>query len=55
MLHKIIQDQKKEILGLLTVVELKKLKGRSSLEFPVDSVISIWEDFDNILLLQETI
>ena len=39
--YKLIQDQKKEILGLLTVVELKKLKGRSNLEFPVDSVISI--------------
>ncbi len=39
--HKLIQEQKKEILGLLTVVELKKLKGRFKLDFPVHSMISI--------------
>ena len=39
--HKLIRDQKKEVLGLITVVELKKLKGRSNLEFPVHSLISI--------------
>ena len=38
---KLLQDQKKEILGLITVVELKKLKGRLKLDFPVDSIISI--------------
>ena len=38
---KLLQDQKKEILGLLTVVELKKLKGRLNLNFPVQSIISI--------------
>ncbi len=36
---RLLQDQKKEILGLITVVELKKLKGRSKFEFPVDSMI----------------
>ena len=31
----------KEVTGLLTVVELKKLMGRSKFEFPVKSMISI--------------
>ena len=39
--YKIIQDEKKEILGLITVVELKELKGRLKLNFPVHSIISI--------------
>ena len=30
-----------DLKGLLTVVELKKLKGKSKLNFPVDSIISI--------------
>ena len=38
---KLLRDQKKEILGLITVVELKELKGRSTLEFPVESMLSI--------------
>jgi len=37
----LVKDQKKEILGLITVVELKKLKGRFNFDFPVYSVISI--------------
>ena len=37
----LMRDQKKEILGLITVVELEKLKGRSKLNFPVHSIISI--------------
>ena len=36
----LLQDQRKEILGLITVVELKELKGRLKFEFPVDSIIS---------------
>ena len=36
---RLLQDQKKEILGLITVVELKELKGRFKLDFPVDSMI----------------
>ena len=36
---RLLQDQKKEILGLITVVELKELKGRLKLEIPVDSMI----------------
>ena len=38
---KLLKDQSKQILGLVTVVELKKLKGRSKLDFPVHSIISI--------------
>ena len=36
---RLLKDQKKEVLGLITVVELKKLKGRLKLDIPVDSMI----------------
>ena len=39
---RLLKDQSKEILGLITVVELKKLMGRSKLDFPVESMVSIW-------------
>ena len=38
---RLLKDQKKEVLGLITVVELKELKGRLKLEFPVESMISL--------------
>ena len=38
---RLLHDQKKKTLGLITVVELKKLKGRSKLGFPVQSMITI--------------
>ena len=38
---KILQKNKKNVVGLLVVVELVKLKGRSSLEFPIESSIAI--------------
>ena len=38
---RLLQDQMKEVLGLLTVVELKELKGRSKLDFPVQAMITI--------------
>ena len=38
---KLLQHQKKEILGLLTVVELKKLNGRLNLNFPVQSMVTL--------------
>ena len=38
---KLLKDQSKEIIGLITVVELKKLKGRFKLDFPVHSIISL--------------
>ena len=38
---KLLQDERKEILGLLTVIELSKLKGRSKVNFPVKSIISL--------------
>ena len=38
---RLLQEQDKEILGLLTVVELKKLKGRLKFSFPVNSIISL--------------
>jgi adenine phosphoribosyltransferase len=38
---RLLHDQRKETLGLITVVELKKLKGRSKLNFPVQSIITI--------------
>ena len=36
----LLQDQNKEILCLITVVELKRLNGRMNLDFPVQSIIS---------------
>ena len=38
---KILQNQMKEIIGLITAVELNKLKGRSKFDFPVHSIISL--------------
>ena len=37
----LLQDQRKEILGLITVIELKKLNGKSKFDFPVQSIISL--------------
>ena len=37
----LLQKEKKKILGFLAVVELKKLNGRSTLNFPVETIISI--------------
>jgi len=39
----LLQDHNKEILGLITVVELEELKGRLKLDFPVRSIISLWK------------
>ena len=38
---KLLQEQNKEIRGLITVVELSKLEGRSKLDFPVESMVSL--------------
>ena len=38
---RMLQDKRKEILGLITVIELNKLKGRSKFDFPVQSIISL--------------
>ena len=38
---KLIKNNGKDVLGLLTVVELLELQGRSRLDFPVDSILSI--------------
>ena len=38
---RLLKDQRKEILGLITVIELSGLKGRSKFNFPVKSVISL--------------
>ncbi len=38
---KLLQEQRKKVVGLITVVELSKLKGRSKLNFPVYSIISL--------------
>ena len=38
---RILKDQKKEILGVITVVELNKLKGSSKFDFPVMSIVSL--------------
>ncbi len=38
---RLLHEERKEILGLITVVELKKLKGRSKLNFPVQSMVKV--------------
>ena len=38
---RLLQEQMKEVIGLITVVELNKLKGRSQIDFPVHSIISL--------------
>ena len=38
---RLLQDQRKEILGLISVVELKKLKGRLKFDFPVHSMVTL--------------
>ena len=38
---RMIKEQRKEIIGLITVVELEKLNGRLELDFPVHSIISL--------------
>ena len=38
---RLLKDQRKEVLGLITVIELSKLEGRSKICFPVHSIISI--------------
>ena len=39
---KLLQVRRKEILGLIIVVKLSKLKGRSKFDFPFQSIISLW-------------
>ena len=38
---RLLKDQRKKILGLLTIIELSKLNGRSKFDFPVQSIITI--------------
>ena len=37
----LLKEQRKEVLGLITVIELNELKGRSKIDFPVQSIISL--------------
>ena len=37
----LLQHQRKEVIGLITVIELTELKGRLKLDFPVQSIISL--------------
>jgi adenine phosphoribosyltransferase len=38
---RILQEERKEVLGLITVIELNELKGRSKLNFPVQTILSL--------------
>ena len=38
---RLLQDQSKEVLGLITAIELNSLKGRSKFDFPVHSIVSL--------------
>ena len=39
---KILESNNKEVVGILVVVELFKLNGRSKLDFPVEAILSMW-------------
>ena len=39
---KLLETNQKEVAGLLTVVELRKLGGRSKFNFPVESSLCFW-------------
>ena len=39
----LINKNNRHVCGLLTVIELEELKGRSRFDFPVNSILSIWE------------
>ena len=39
----LLESKGKKVLGLVTVVELRKLQGRSKFNFPVESSISFWK------------
>ena len=39
---KLIRKNRKEVSGVLTVVELSELGGKSRFNFPVDTILSIW-------------
>ena len=47
----LLHDQRKEVLGLITGVELKVLKVRSKLNFPVDSMITLKKNNDVVIKL----
>ena len=38
---RLLREQKKEILGLITVIELSKLRGRSKIDFPIEAIITL--------------
>ena len=39
----LLRNNGKEVLGLITVVELTKLEARSKFDFPIESVICFWK------------
>ena len=38
---RLIKENSRNVTGLLTVVELTELKGRTKFEFPVESIVKI--------------
>ena len=40
---KILEKNNKEVVGILVVVELMKLKGKLKLDFPIESLIIYWK------------
>ena len=43
----LLSKNNKQVKGLLTVIELNKLKGRSKFNFPVESIIKLWTKNSN--------
>ena len=45
----LIEKNGREVCGLVTVVELMELNGRSKFDFPVESILSLWMKLSTII------
>ena len=45
----LIEKNGREVCGLVTVVELMELNGRSKFDFPVESILSLWIKLSTII------
>ena len=45
----LIENNGREVCGLVTVVELMELNGRSKFDFPVESILSLWIKLSTVI------
>ena len=45
----LIEKNGREVCGLVTVVELMELNGRSKFDFPVESILSLWIKLSTVI------